>query len=219
MKALARFEPVEWIYDGLKGKIIAWTKENGGTNDDPSELIYVVGHDGKVIEQAPAGGTKNAAGLARWMKKQADAWEQTHPPMRVKFVPEEVTVSGEGAEAKAACAKLDEARGAGKPVAVYVGRRSADDGDARGRAEVAACQKFEWGPLCSADAGKASAGWMLLRLDLGEPAEAVLSKSLGVTAGPAVVLLVPGSETPVVLDAKTSGSALAAALKKATPPK
>ncbi len=37
MKAvLSRFESVEWFYDGLNGKIIPWTKENGGTSDDPS---------------------------------------------------------------------------------------------------------------------------------------------------------------------------------------
>ena len=49
MKVLSRFEPVEWLYDGLKGKIIPWTKEHGGKSDDPSIQAFVVGMDGKVF--------------------------------------------------------------------------------------------------------------------------------------------------------------------------
>ena len=41
-KILSRYEPVEWKYDGLKGKIVAWTLENGGTSHDPSVLAFVV---------------------------------------------------------------------------------------------------------------------------------------------------------------------------------
>ena len=104
-------------------------------------------------------------------------------------------------------------------MAIYVGRRAAKDGDAKAQAEAAACWKFERGPLCSSDAEKASAGWTLIRLDLGEEAEAVLAKSLGVAAGPAIVLCLPGEEKPAVLDAKTTGATLAAALKKNAPAK
>ncbi len=39
-KLLARVEPVEWLYDGLNGKIIKWTFENGNDNHDPSVLAY-----------------------------------------------------------------------------------------------------------------------------------------------------------------------------------
>ncbi|MHC4821939.1 MAG: hypothetical protein ACYTDX_09500, partial [Planctomycetota bacterium] len=46
-----RYEPVEWWYDGLKGKIIPWTLENGGKSHDPSILAFVVDFEGKVVSK------------------------------------------------------------------------------------------------------------------------------------------------------------------------
>lgn len=220
LDAAARFERVEWLYDGLKGKIIPWTKANGGTSDDPSVQAFVVDLDGKVVERATDADAHQPKAFVRWLTKHADAWEKAHPKTKVAFVPAEIVAEGEGAERTVKCAALDDARAAGTPVAVYVGRGPRTDDDAKAKAEAAASRAFEKGTLNSDDAAKAASGWTLLRLDRGDKDQAALAKSLGVEEAPALLLFAPGAEKPQALPRDATGASLAFQMKKtATAPK
>lgn len=210
----ARFERVEWIYDGLNGKIIPWTKANGGTSDDPSVLVFVVGHDGKVIEKAPDGESHQPRAFAQFLKRHADAWERTHPRMKVPFLPAEITAVGEGAARTVTCRALEDAKAEKAPAAVYVGRKGLAADDAKAKAEAAACRKFEKESLSSAEAARAAEGWALVVLDRSDPDQAILAKSLGVESAPTVVLVVPGETKPVLLEKTISGGGLALQFKK-----
>jgi len=210
----ARFERVEWLYDGLNGKIIPWTKANGGTSDDPSVLVFAVGPGGKVLEKAPDREAHQAKAFVEWLKRQADAWERAHPRTKVHFGPAEVAVTGEGADRKASCAVLDEARARGAPVAIYVGRGAREGDDAKAKAEAAACLRFEKEVLSSGEAAKAAAGWTLLRLDRGDPDQAGQARSLGAGEGPAVLLFAGERNEAQILDRKATGGGLAILLKK-----
>ena len=213
----SRFETVEWLYDGLNGKIIPWTKQNGGTSDDPSVLTFAVGHDGKVIEKCADAEAHQPKAFAAWLRARADAWEKIHPRTKVPFEPAVLAVSGEGAARTVSCAAMDEAKAAKRPVALYIGREERSGDEAKAKAEIAACRKFEKEALGADEPAKAAAGWLLLRLDRADADQALLAKSLGVETAPAVVLLAPGAEKPVVLDRQATGGSLAYQLKKLAP--
>ena len=216
-RAAARFERVEWIYDGLNGKIIPWTKANGGTSDDPSALVFAAGQDGRVLEKCPDATAHQPKAFVEWLGKQAAAWERAHPRTKVPFRDAELAAEGEGAARKVSCPALDEARGRKAPAALYVGREEPAGADAKGRAEAAAARKFEKEALGSGEAAKAAEGWTLLRVDRGDPDGAALARALGVEQAPAVLLFLPGEEKPVVLGRDATGGALALQMKKAAP--
>jgi len=142
-KLFSRFETVEWLYDGLNGKIIPWTREHGGTSDDPSVLVFLVGPDGKVVEKAPDREADQAKAFAKWLESRADEWERSHPRTKVPFVWTAVTASGSGADRRVACAELDQAHAKGDPVAVYVGLEKREGDDATGKTEAAAASTLE----------------------------------------------------------------------------
>lgn len=190
---LERFERVEQLYDGLNGKLIPWTKANGGTSDDPSAQVFVVGRDGAVIARCADGTAHAASGLARWVKEQADAYEKEHPRTRLALVSADVAWSGDGAERKAVCTALDAALAAGAPILIYAARDKVLEGEKGVKAEVAVARKFEKGVLDSKSAADAAAGWTLLRLDLAREADRALLATLGVTAAPQLVLIPAGT--------------------------
>ena len=83
-RQLARFEPVHWLYDGLGGKVIRWTKEHGGTSEDPAAQAFVLTAQGKVVARAENNATLYAPkAFARWLKEQADRYEREHPRTKV----------------------------------------------------------------------------------------------------------------------------------------
>lgn len=214
LKQVARYEAVEWLYDGLNGKIIPWTKENGGTSDDPSILAFVVGPDGKVAAKCPGNEAYQPKAFRDWLKTQGDAWEREHPSTKVPFARAEAAMAGEGTDRKAVCAALEEAVAAKRPVLLYFGRDSAEAGDRKAQVEAAACRKFEKETLSSTRAAEAAEGWVLLRFDLAGEAVRALALRHGVERGPVLVALVPGEEEPLLFEASTSGGSLAYALKK-----
>ncbi len=210
---LKRFEIVEWLYDGLNGKIIPWTLENGGTSHDPSAQAFVLHGDGTVLARAPGGHLSQKSQFAKWLGEQADAYEKKYPPTRVPLIRADVVKDGEGVR----CAALDEARAASRPVLLYFGRSERDDLDRKLRAEVKAARKFEKGALDSKKAAEAAEGWTLLRFDLGDEAAAALAETWQVARAPALVLWPVGGEAPVVLPPRLTGASLAYQLKKYTP--
>ncbi|MDA1195490.1 MAG: hypothetical protein O2894_09935 [Planctomycetota bacterium] len=216
-KVLPRYEAVEQLYDGLNGKVIKWTFENGNTNHDPSILAFVVGADGKVFASMMNGQQYQAGSFTSWAQEQADAYERQHPSTRLPFLRGTVRVSGEGTDAVAACTELDDARAAKKPVLLYVGRAHFTDGDKAAKRENKLARAFEKGTLDSKTAAKEAEGWTLLRVDLGDEAHAKLAAAFGVTEAPALLLFAPGAESAESIDRKISGHGLAALLKKHAP--
>ena len=71
LAVLSRFEAVEWRYDGLKGKIISWTKERGNDHEDPSVLAFVVTPDERLFAKCPGQSAYNASGFSKWLREQA----------------------------------------------------------------------------------------------------------------------------------------------------
>jgi hypothetical protein len=215
-KLLHRFEPVEWLYDGLNGKIIKWTLENGGTSHDPSILAFVVGRDGEVFSSLMKGKQYAASSFAKWMEEQADAYEKLHPATRLPFQRAKVVARGEGTDRAHHCAALDEAR-AEKPVLLYFGRDRFKEGDKTGKKENKLSRSFVKKTLNSKSAEKESKGWAMLRFDLADESHAAFAKTLGVEAAPALLMWLPGKDEPEALRKGISGQSLAVILKKHRP--
>ncbi len=214
-KVVARFEAVEWLYDGLNGKIIPWTHDQGNENEDPSILVFVAKPDGTVIDRAP--NAYAASPLSKWLDDAADKYERDHPKTRVPLARATVVGEGEGEERTVSCEQLDAAREDDKPVLVYVGRSEGADDNKKARLEVKASRKFEKGTLGSKGAATAAEGWALLRLDLQNADHALLARDLGVERVPTLLVLLPGEEKPRDLGGKITGNALAHQLKKLKP--
>ena len=215
-KLYPRFEIVEQLYDGLGGKIIPWTKEHGGTSDDPSAQVLVVGADGEVVARAPDQTAYQGKALAKWLEETLAAYEREHPRTALPLVRADVTGEGEGARRQVACAALDAARAEGRPALLYFGRDAAPKEEKKLAKEVAAARKFEGKSLDSKAAAEAAEGFLLLRFDLGNEDHARLAADLGVTEAPTVLLVVPGEEAPVALGAPDAGK-LRYHLKKHAP--
>jgi hypothetical protein len=216
---LPRFERVEWLYDGLNGKVIPWTKEHGGTSDDPSIQVFVVADGGKKVTRAPRDSAYAPGTFAKWLKDEADAFERAHPATRIPFVAAEVAKTQGGTTTTWSCAAIDDARGAKVPVFLYVGRGDSDAADKAAKGEAAASRKLEKGVLDSEVAAKAADGWALVKLDVADPDHFGYAKSLGVEKAPALLLIVPGEEKPQVLDPSIAADSLAFKLKKLAPRK
>lgn len=217
----ARFETVEWLYDGLNGRIIPWTKQHGGTSDDPSGQAFVVGVDGRVLARCPDAKAHAASAFATWAGEQADLYEKSHPRTRVQLLRAGVSLDGSGADARATCQEYDAALAARQPILLYVGRDSFEEADRVGKAEAAAAAKLEKGALDSKSAAEASVGWRLLRIDLARAPDRAFAALLGVKAAPALVLVPVPAEgaaaVPQILPRATDGASLAYALKKHGP--
>jgi hypothetical protein len=225
-KQLVGFELVQWNYDGLGGKVISWTKENGGESDDPNVQAFVLDFDGNVRSRADERAVFTPAQFGRWLKQQSASYAKDYPQTRLQLtraVVELATPSDDKtSESRATCAALETARQSGAPILVYVGHGPATSGtpSRATKAEIKACVRFESDALNSKQAHMAAKKWTLLRIDRSRPADAALARSLGVTKAPAIVLLpaptkaAPEKRTPVLLDGKTTGLALAHQLKK-----
>jgi len=199
---------VEWHYDGLKGKVIGWTKQNGSHHDDPSVLAWLVGRDGKLAAACPGNNAYSASSLAKWLDGELKKYEKLHPRTAVPFVPAELDALGE-------CEALDAARRDNRPVLLYFGRET---GEKKLKAEVKACRKFEKGTLGSKKAAAEAKGWLLLRFDLADARHAAFAKKLDVKAAPALLMFEPGSKEPTSLGTKLRGANLASFLKKFSAP-
>jgi len=219
LKEANRFERVEWYYDGLKGKIIPWTLENGGTSHDPSAQVFVVTRAGSVQARCPNGKVYSGGSLAKWMEEEAKKHEKLFPRFRVPFDPAEVTIEatddGEGA---ATCEALTNALQAGKPVLCYFGREPGLKDDKAIQKQIKACRKLEKAAFGSKKAAAEAKGWTLLRFDLSEKSHAKLANSYGVEAAPAVLLFAAGKKEPTDIGKRLKGANLAYHLKKGRAP-
>ena len=208
---------MEWCYDGLGGSIIKWTMENGSPKDHPSLLAFVVGRDGKVVSLLDNGQQYQAGSLAKWATGQVNAYEKAHPSTRLPFVRASVDVLGEGTDLEATCKELAEAQEAGQPILLYFGRAHFEPKDKKAKKERKLSKSLEKGTLNSKTAAKQAEGWALLRFDLADEEHAAFAGTLGVTAAPAILMWLPGTEKPTPIDRKISGHSLAALLKKNKP--
>ncbi len=218
-----RFETVEWLYDGLNGKIIPWTKQHGGTSDDPSCQAFVVGRDGAVAARCPDAQAHAPGSFAKWAQEQADLYERAHPRTRMAFLPATVRVDELDGVQVASSKELDAALEAGAAVLLYVGRERFEEGDRTAKSEVAAARKFEKAVLDAKSAADAAAGVTLLRLDLAKEPDRLLAEQLGAKTAPMLVLLPAGTTEEALPTARqllgkdTTAASLAFLLKKSAP--
>jgi hypothetical protein len=212
---LARFEAVEWRYDGLHGKAIKWTNERGNTHPDPSVLAFVVTPDERLVAMAPGRSVYAASSFAKWLREQSDAYERAHPRTKVPFV--RATVETTGGEPR--CDEMTKAREAGKPIVLLFGREGRPDDDRSAKAEVKATRAFVKKQLGSKQAAENAKGWTLLRFDLADAGHASFAKKLGVSQAPATLMIVPGEKDPIDLTTKLRSGSLAYWLKKHGPPR
>ncbi len=202
-KLLPRVEPVEQLYDGLNGKVIKWTLENGNKSHDPSCLAFLVGRDGKVVSKCPS--PYSASSFTKWLGEEVVKYEKSHPRTRVPFVPPTME--------DGRCVEFDEAQQERKPILLYVGRETA--GDKKAKKQIKVCRKFEKGTLSSKKAAAEAKGWVLLRFDIADKRHAEFLKQFGVKTAPALLMFAPGAEKPTDLGTKVKGPNLAYHLKKA----
>lgn len=218
-KLLKRVEPVEWCYDGLGGSIIKWTmdhgskKRDGKPQDHPSLLAIICGRDGKFFSLLSDNRQYQAGSLVKWAEEQLDEYEKQFPSTRMPFLPGKVAVDGEGTDAKAICAAIDEAREAKQPMLLYFGRGSFDAKDKKAKKQNKLARKFEKGTLNSKTAAKETDGWVLLRFDLANEEHAQLATQLGVEAAPDLLMWLPTDDKPTVLGRTASGGKVAYHLK------
>jgi hypothetical protein len=206
---MAAYELVRQIYDGLNGKIIPWTKDNGGTSDDPSVQAFVVGLDGKVQARAPDSTAYQPSGFAKWLKEQSAVYERAHPRTRMPFVRAEV------AEGEETCAAVKKAQEADRRILLYFGREEKEGQERAAKKEAAAAKKFEKKTLDSKSAAEAAKGWTLLRFDLANPDHTRFAKTLGVETAPRLLMILPDAEEPMDLGERISPSTLGYQMKKA----
>jgi hypothetical protein len=218
-KQIVRFVEAEWQYDGLNGKVIPWTKEHGGTSDDPAVQVFVVVPDTGVVTRAPRDEAFAPGDFAKWLKEQADAFEKTHAATRIAFAAADVKTEVAGTTTKWTCAAIDAAKKDMKPVLVYVTRGERADADKTAKAQAAASRKLEKSLFDSDQAAKAAEGWTLLKLDVAEADQLAYAKLLGADRAPALLALVPGEEKPQAIDLTITGEVLAFKLKKLAPKK
>jgi len=210
VKVLSRYEPVEWQYDGLKGKIIPWTLENGGTSHDPSVLAFVVAPNEKVVAMCPGSAAYQPGSFSMWLKEQAVAYDRAHPRTLVPLIRATVAAGRDGPR----CAEVERARNEKKPVLIYVGDDSAASGDKKARALAGKLRAFERKHFGSKTNAAAAKGWALFRLDLSDENHRAYAKALGVTGAPAVLVFRPGEGTPLDLTKKLKSGSLAYQMKK-----
>ena len=201
---LDRVEPVLWEYDGLQGKVIAWSHQHENANPDPSVLCWLLHADGEHTSTLQDGRQYQAAAMSKWLEEALAAYERDHPRTRVPFVRAEVTGTAEAPR----LAALEAARGQ-QPVALYVGRDRFEPDDKVARSESRKARSFEKAVLGSKKAAEAATGWVLLRLDLADPLHAAAARALGATTAPCLLLLPVGAEQAEVLDHRTTAHALA----------
>ncbi len=211
-----RFESVKWFYDGLGGKVIRWTMENGNENEDPSVLAFVASSDGTVRQRAPDPYTPTS--FARWLAERADAVEREFPRSRVPFLRAAISVEGEGEDRAVFFDELDAAREAKTPVLLFIGRSSRIADGKRERVQAKSTRRLEKTTFDSKAVVGAAEGWTLLRLDVADGAHADIAKELGLTEVPGLVAFPPGAEEPLDLGAKITAGTLAGRLKKLREP-
>jgi len=174
--------------------------------------VFVADTQGTVIAKADSAAQPSA--FAKWLDEQSAAYERTHPTTKVPLIRAQVEAEGEGDARKVTCQDLDSAREAGQPVLIYVGRSSRPDDTKKERGVSTASRKFEKATLGSKKAAAAAGGFVLLRLDVGDPDHALLAKALGAEKLPTLLLWSPKAEQPEDLGGRISGASLASKLKK-----
>jgi len=211
-RLLPKVEAVEWLYDGLGGKIIPWTLENGGHSKDPSVQAFLVARDGTVFSRCADGQAHGASGFSGWLKQEIARFEKQYPRTAFRFeAPDMDLIDGRPASESFMAARREN-----KLILLYAGRDSAGRKDKKLLKEVKASRKFEKGTLSSKKAAEAATGYVLFKIDLAGERQARWAKTKGIEKAPTLLLFLPGEEEPVDLS-RVKGASLAYHLKKHAP--
>ena len=71
-KELSAYVCVEWMYDGLGGSVISWTREHGNTNDDPSILSWILDPAGEEVAR-PGSALSSPGGFSDWLREHSSS--------------------------------------------------------------------------------------------------------------------------------------------------
>lgn len=188
---LAQFECVEWQYDGLKGGVIAWTKEHGNTNDDPSVLVWVLDAKEKVIGAAGTGEYNSAGVFIDWLGKMKEEHGKSGGGGAAGGVIWGEGVVKEGAEGKEPILEgLDLAKKDKKPALVYVYVPEEKRGEKGWQAAGRDCERMEKGAFADPELAKQAARCFAVRLDFTDDlVHRFVTKSAAVSRAPAVFLI------------------------------
>lgn len=207
-RMFTRYERLRWEYDGLHGKVIPWTLENGGTSKDPSAQAFVIGRDGKVIARAPDSVAYTPTRFAEWLETEFLEYDDAHPRYRAGFRFGRLTASSGDTTDGATLALSDD-----RPTLLFVERTALPDDDRAHTQQSRAATKYATKVLDSKKLTAAVAGVDCVRLDLADAEHARVARALGIDAAPALLFLAPGAE-PESLDVKASASSTAYRVKK-----
>ena len=175
-KLLSKVEAVEWLYDGLNGKIIPWTLENGGHSKDPSVQAFIVARDGSVFSRCADGQAHSASGFSGWLQAEIAKFEKKYPRTAFRFeAPDMDLIDGRPASESFMAAQTREE--ADPPLCRPRLRRP--QGPKKARKEVKAARKFEKGALSSKKAAAAAAGYVLFKIDLAGRASGEVGQDEG----------------------------------------
>ncbi|MGE3853585.1 MAG: hypothetical protein AB7K09_17775 [Planctomycetota bacterium] len=208
--ALGRFETVEWRYDGLRGSVIKWTKDHGNTNDDPSDLLWVLDAAGNVIGSATPADRQSPAAFTAWLDRMYDEFTKNGgrpaagagaaagATTSVDFADGTLTTA-DGAT-KPVLQDLATAKSAGKLLFVYVYVPADQKSDFRFASAVQKGEKLESGILADPElAAVLKASCQCIKLNgADEKVMALVAEQFKVSRPPALLLINPGSDKPKV---------------------
>lgn len=199
-RQLWRFEQAEWPYDGLAGKVIPWTRNHGGTSDDPTIQAFVILPDTGAVTRASREQSLTPDSFAKWLKDQADAYEKTHPIPKLGYVSGEMRTEGEGTGKKWFCSTVDAARKDERAVLVFVSRSEKSGADKAAKAQASESKRVEKAFLDSELFARLYQGWTLVKIDLSNPDDLYYAKSWGVEKAPYYIEFALGADKPRAID-------------------
>jgi len=171
--ALRDFECTEWLYDGLKGQVIKWTKEHGNDNDDPAERVWVLDAAENVVGSPSSRELRSPEEFAAWLgqtKVEHDRRTGRIPPeMAVEWSDAIVRDPGEGEGPGLVLEGLAAAKQDAMPLFGYVAIPASKQDDRKLKPLRKRCEKLEHGALADETLAKLAARCFSVRFDFTKP--------------------------------------------------
>lgn len=216
-EALARYECVEWLYDGADGPVLKWTKAHGNTNDDPAYLAWVLSAKEEVVAE-PGAAAHGPEAFASWLASTADEFEKSGGgkirESKIEFA--EAAYQDEGGAS--VLMGLKAAKDGGMPALLYFYIPKDYEKDKKLGADAKRCRKMEGGAMGDEKVGEASSNFLCVKLDMTTDKAKKIAAEYKVKEAPALVILDWKSKSPkTITNAATTPKELLDALKKVLP--
>lgn len=214
---LAKYEWVEWEYDGVDGAVIKWTKAHGNTNDEPSYLVWVLNVKEEVFAE-PGATARSVESFSSWLTTTAEDFVATGggklKTMKVEFA--EATYQEEGGAT--VLMGLKAAKEGGMPALLYFYIPASFDKDKKLGDDAKRCRKLEGGAMGDEKVGETASNFLCVKIDLTTDKGKKVAGDYKVKEGPTLVILDWKAKTPkTITNAATGAKELLEALKKVLP--